>query len=66
MKSAIEADPAYQYVIETCQERKCKAINGDCGKRDLLKQRCIQFLNKFGPLGWTPEIEFVIHCFAAH
>lgn len=65
-KSAIEADAAFQYVINTCQEKECKAINGECGKRKKLKQQCIQFLNKFGHISWTPEIQLVVHCFTTH
>lgn len=65
-KSEIEADSAFQYVINTCQEKLCKAINGECGKRNILKQQCIQFLTDFGHISWTPEIQFVVHCFTSH
>lgn len=42
-----------------CQEKECKAINGECGKRNLLKQQCIKYLSEFGHISWTPEIQLI-------
>lgn len=66
IKSAIEADPAFQYVINTCQEKECWEINWGSGKRNMLKKQCIEFLGKYGHMNWTPEIQTVVHCFTLH
>lgn len=66
IKSVIEADPAFQYVKRTCQEKECRLINWESGKRSTLKSHCIEFLGKYGHLNWTPEIQTVVHCFTLH
>ena len=48
IESAIEADPTFQYVISTCQEKECRDVNWESGKRKMLKQQCIRFLEKIG------------------
>lgn len=66
IKSVIEADPAFQYVKKTCQEKECRIINWESGKRSTLKKQCVKFLGKFGHMNWTPEIQTVVHCFTLH
>lgn len=66
IKLAIEKDPAFKYIVDTCQKTECREINWECGNRKKLKQRCIEFLDKYGHHAWTPEIQTVVHCFTLH
>lgn len=62
----MEQDASYQYVSTTCQRAKCKVNNSNCGKRQLLKNECVKFLNKFGHLTWSREIQIVTNCLTLH
>lgn len=66
MKADMEKDKSYQYVSSTCQRVHCKEINSACGKRQHLKNECVKFLNKFGHLIWSRELQIVTNCFSLH
>lgn len=66
IKAILQSDLLFQFIERTCLGRKCKKINQENGKRSMLKIKCSQFLQKFGHLNWTKEIEFAIHCYIFH
>lgn len=62
----MKSNPSLMYVLEYCQKSYCKASNTELGYRRRLKEECKQFLQEFGHLVWSPEINFVTHCYTLH
>lgn len=58
---AMKEHPSLMYVIRNYDQRQLV----DNAKRFTLKKQCNKFLNQFGHMPWSTELEYVIQCFTS-
>lgn len=57
-RAPMKADTNFRYLLD------CAEVNiNDKAQRTEHKQKCIDFLHKYGHLPWSEELEYVLHCF---
>lgn len=59
---AMKEDASLKYIISNYENDR---ITKDHIKRFQLKKHCIKFLQKYGHLSWSTELEYVISCFTS-